>query len=732
MFRTIIAASAVVCMLTAAGETLAQSASAGLPTAARDELQEVVVTAQRRSENLQNVPISVTALSAKALSDKGIVNVTDLTQAVPGLLFGRSTNFNQPAIRGVGSRNATAGDEPNVATYIDGVYQPDSFSSLEELSNIERIEVLKGPQGTLFGRNATGGAISIVTADPTFTPKLDASGTYGRFDYRKGTLAVSGPLIGDTLAGSLAVTAFADHGYIDDTYLNTTVGSADGIIVRPKLLYKPTDKLTFELNALYGHGEDNSLISPYALYGNTVGTVLYTRPTLNPRGLPLTTLTTGRPWTSAAPSIPFAAELQKMLDGHFSYDLGWATLSGLAAVGANYGDNNSYTDASALRLGETIYHTVTNYQDQELVLTSASGGSLTWLAGVQGFEARAKFDPLISIPRNQTTGAFSPVHIYYGQNTDAWAAFAEATWKPLDKLYLTGGVRFSDDKKDDYNKSGVLPVVYGEKSWTNVSPRGVVRYELAPDSNVYASVTRGYKSGVYNSVTPTGATSPVDPEKITAYEIGIKTDIARKLRLTAAAYHYDYTDLQVSAVIVVNGGSFTNLQNAGKVAINGGEFNAEFVATDSFSLNMGLSVLRTKISDFPNAALPIPVGNNAGNKAGVVNVDGNELIRAPAETANIGANYHHELFRGELSLSGTAFYSTKYYADLANRVYQPAYKILNASATWRTPDKHYYVTVFGENLTNQVYAIGYLVSNFIDATQANKPRWFGVTLGADF
>ena len=742
MPRTVLAATTAIHLAMAATAAWAQDAA----PAERDDggiaLQEVVVTAQRRTENLQKVPISITALSADTLSQKGVVTTDDLTQVVPGLLWGRSTNFNQPAIRGVGTRNASAGDEPNIATYLDGVYQPESLTALQELANVERIEVLKGPQGTLFGRNATGGAISIITADPSFSPSLKLSGTLGRFGYKKVSGTVTGPIIGDKLAGSIAAVRFSDDGYVHNNFLNISQAKTSGTVVRPKLLFTPTDNLKIELNALYSRGKSNVLTSPYSLGGNNVveNPATINNLVLNPGRLPASGLVASQPYTTAGRFEPTAKVTQKLVDLHAAYDLGFATLTGTLANGFIRAFNDSLTDASGIGIARTIYYPKNNYWDQELVLTSTGTGPLTWLVGAQGFQGKAAFSPLLSGSRSAATGQYTFANILYGQRTRSWAVFAETTWNPVEKLFLTGGVRYSADKKSAFNQTNTAALVADEHSWHNFSPRGVIRYQFAPDSNVYASITKGYKSGTYNAVSLTaGKLVPVSPELITSYEIGIKSDIDRRLRLNASAYHYDYKNLQVSAAVtvIVNGSptSLTNLQNAGKVSIDGAEASAEFAVTHDLTLNAGVSLLHTKISNFPNAALNVPATSPTapfGNVAVIRSVNGNELIRAPKSTFNIGGSYRHDLLGGDLTLNANAFFSAKYFAELGNRVVQPHYEIVNASATWRAPDKHYYVTVFGENLTNQIYAVGHLIATYSDATQAAKPRWFGVTVGVDF
>ena len=241
---------------TMSGQAIAQTASTQTPqappgTSTNQSMDEIVVTAQRRSESLQDVPMSITALTGAQLESAGAITTQDLQLVTPGLNWARGTSVSQPNIRDIGTTDAAAGDEANVATYIDGVYQPWESSTLMQLSNVERVEVLKGPQGTLYGRNATGGAINIITAQPSlgdWTGSAELTG--GRFDYQKETGYLSGPIIKDELAFGLAATNFKDDGYVNDVYLHRTIGADEGTNVRAKLLLKPTEGVEFQLNGL--------------------------------------------------------------------------------------------------------------------------------------------------------------------------------------------------------------------------------------------------------------------------------------------------------------------------------------------------------------------------------------------------------------------------------------------------------------------------------------------------
>jgi iron complex outermembrane receptor protein len=328
---------------------------------------------------------------------------------------------------------------------------------------------------------------------------------------------------------------------------------------------------------------------------------------------------------------------------------------------------------------------------------------------------------------------------YYGQNTRAFAAFAEATTEPFQHLFLTGGIRYNNDHKKGFNTAGATGVTNGtDRTWSNVSPRGVVRYEFNDSSNVYFSYTKGFKSGTYNAVTVTGSILPADPETIDAYEGGVKATIIPGVFLNAAVFHYNYKDLQVSTPVLVNGVSATTVQNAGEAHIDGIELALEARVTPQFHLNASANLMKTKMLDFPDASVNIPrttngVVTNTGNLSVVQDVSGNQLIRSPKRTFTLGATYTVPLGESQLIFNTSAFFSSKYYLDLTNRVHQPAYEVVSGSITWRMhPQGGFYGTVFVQNLTNQAYLAGEITTAFGDSAQANKPRWFGATVGFDF
>jgi iron complex outermembrane recepter protein len=743
------------------GQAIAQTATSNQAPPAtaggNQSMDEIVVTAQRRSESLQDVPMSITALTGAQLESAGAITTQDLQLVTPGLNWSRGTSVSQPNIRGIGTTDAAAGDEANVATYIDGVYQPWESTTLMQLSNVERVEVLKGPQGTLYGRNATGGAINIITARPSLDDWTgNAELTGGRFDYQKETGYLSGPLIKDELAFGLAATNFKDDGYVNDVYLNRTIGGDEGTNVRAKLLFKPTDGVEFQLNGLYVWSIESSPLTGQALNGNT--SVKNFTPIQNPNNLPLDILVPTAKWTTSMAVIPSFKLNQSMVDAHMSIDLGWATLTGLASYESTFGTFNSQSDWSPLELGITYFAERGRAQNQELVLTSNGASRLTWLVGGQTFEGSDYYSP-VNTSTLLPSGFHFPYDFYYGQATTAYAAFAEATYQIVDALYLTGGVRYNHDKKTSANETPPgSPLISDSTDFNNTSPRAVLRYEFSPKSSAYFSYTQGFKSGTYNAVTPLGAETPAKPETVKAYEIGLKTTPTPGVTINAAVYHYDYTDLQEQIIENVPGtaANETITLNAPQAKIDGVELDGDFRPMRNLGLGVGMNWMNPRITNFNNASVLLPrtataPGGTPGTTssgttcaAGVaplcgnyavpfgVSIDGDQLIRAAKFTVNLDANYKVPLPFGALAFDVNGFYSTKYYLDLNNTVSQGAYKVVNASVSFISPDEHWTVKFFGENLTDEYYVMSFLQTASTNNAAYNKPRWFGGSIAYRF
>ncbi|WP_296172274.1 TonB-dependent receptor [uncultured Brevundimonas sp.] len=707
-----------VCVLSA-GNVLAQdivSTSQPAPSDGPSTLDDIVVTAQRRSERLQDVPISVTALSSERLEDAGIVSTEDLTTVTPGLVFARSNQFAQPTIRGVGSRNGSQGDESSVAIYIDGVYRPEQFSNLFELEGVEQIEVLKGPQGTLFGRNAAGGAINITTRMPDADPDLTIALSAGDFGYWKAAGYVSGPLT-ERLSANLAVTALQDDGFVRNIFLNKDSGSRELLAARTKLVFDIDDASRLWLGLSYQDGRDNTNQSGQPLAGNSRG-----------RRVP-GSVTPSEPWTTATQFIPISKGESFAADLHYSREFAGFDLRAVLAYSeaSQYNLTDSDNTSAAVSGNDTTFKAST--YSFEAVLASSGGGRWNWTLGGNLFSNESVLDPFISGATN-----------FAGrQKAQAASVFGELVFEPVTGLFLTGGLRASyEERSARFNqRTPTVVAAEGEDQWSDISPRLVARYQFARNANVYASYTRGFKSGTFNSTSAVGASVPADPEYVDAFEIGLKTDLAQRARLSLAAYHYDYQDLQVTVPLFINGATTFALSNAAQSTIQGLEANIEASLTDRLNLRFGGSLLDARYDEFPDAVVlePDPAlffnGAPAGNRQVVRDVSGNRLSRSPEWTWSLGLDYTLPLFGGDLRLGADAYGSARWYSDPLNRIVQPDYALVNASARWTSPSGRWSALVSAENLTDEAVYSNMFTSALGDFVAYQRPRFVSFTLKFD-
>lgn len=683
-------------------------------TAQADE-DVIVVTAQRREQRLDDVPMSISVIGGGQIGEGGALTTQDLTQVTPGLVVARSSNYFQPTIRGIGSRNSGVGDEPNVATFFDGVYQAEQSATVFELANIERVEVLKGPQGTLFGRNATGGAINVVTRRPNAEVGGQASLSVGEFGFMRGSGYITGGLNGSgTLAASLAGIYTSDDGYIRNVFLGRMVGDRLSYAIRPRILFEPSDWIEIQLNGLYSFSSGNAPFSGLAYRGSSIGRRTPVA------GIPVDIAIPAGPYETATQFVPVSEVEQWLVDARAIISLGFADLTVLASHAEATLINDSDLDLTPWANQRNVIDRDSRTRTQEVTLTSRHGGPFSWIAGVHLIQDRALQDQTVNVVTRRLGGL----------RGNAVAGFAEGTWEAVDGLFLTGGVRYTRDRKRSLFQTPGQPASQGEATFTDFSPRAVLRYEFSPDASAYASYSEGYKTGTYNTTTLQGTLTPALPERVRAYEVGVRLSPLRGLSLTGAAFHYDYSNLQVSIIEVVNGALSTLLSNSKGAEINGLEFGLRY-ARGGLDLSAGLSFLDPQFSDFPNASITETVlvnGLPAGGRTIVADVTGNDLIRAPRRSLNLSASYEFAVGDGSLRLSSNALFSARYFLEAGNRIAQPAYEIVNGEITYTLPGDHVSIGIFGRNLTNQLYFLSNTISTISDTVAYDKPRWFGATL----
>lgn len=658
----------------------AQSQEAGQGTDEPNALTDIVVTATRRSETLQSVPVSVTAITASSLAGAGVGEYRDLTQVVPGFFGGRSLSLNQPVIRGVGSSGLSVGDESNVATYVDGIYQGDPYSTSMDLVEIERVEVLRGPQGTVFGRNATGGLVNVITPDPSFDPRGRIAARYGRMRNEAGDYDLRGYLTGgltDKLAADVALLYRKNEAYADDLVRGGKLGTARFFNVRSKLMFEPSDSSKITLVGEYAdYQSQDSMLQP--LNGNTAAATL-------PGAI-----VSSRPYYVAVGRKPELKYDRVALSLLTKFDLGPVGLETSTGYIKSNDFQNADSDASNLLLGETSGLIKPRIFNQEIRLLSNGSSRFTWTAGLYYFNLKGALDFTLTSPTSVTVLAPRVT-------TDSYAAFAEGTYSVTDQLFVTLGGRYTSEKRSFVqNVNGVrLPFGKVKKSFDNFSYRGIVRYEFSPKTNVYVSYSTAFKSGVFNGTSTSPV--PVDPEKIRSWEGGIKADLARWLRTNLSVYRYNYSDLQLTGR-AADGLSFL-LQNAASAKIYGSELEAVIAPTKDLTLRLAAAYTHADFKDFPNAQvyIPRPTGGNVTTEQ---NVSGLQMPRAPRYTLNAGLEWQTELSVGTLRFEGNVFHTAKVLYDNLGLFQQKAYTMANGEISLLLADDKLRLSIWGRNITN--------------------------------
>jgi iron complex outermembrane receptor protein len=724
------AASGIVLAAAMATSATAQTSPSDAPGAAEAapsgalEGEDVVVTARRRVETVQGTPASVASISAESLEMRGVDSPSELSQVVPGLNMIASGVFSQPAIRGISSTSVNPGDEANVSIYVDGVYYSQMTSNFFNFNNISRVEVLQGPQGTLFGRNATGGAITVITRDPSYEATGNISVGAGNFGSTDISAYYSNGIT-DNLAFDIAIVRHDDEGYVDDLIRGGTVASSTFEAARAKLLFEPSPDLRFTLGADISRSDNTTTVSSQAYQGNTRALQLDPSPPV-PDGPYQYLLTRPPENTVESEGVNLRAE----------WDLGFAEFLSISSYREDLSESVTDTDGSLLDIAGAIATIPSDTTTQEFQLSSPGEAGIQWVVGLFGLKNTTGYDPLVVFPSLASRRTFV--------DTEAYAVFGEVTYPFTERLSATVGLRYSHEEKTNYGQAGASPPVSFSDQWESWTPRVILQYEVQNELNVYLSYSEGFKSGQFNSTTLSG--TPVEPETISAWELGLKMRLSPALRFNSAIYRYDYQDIQVSSRPA--GSTLPEVNNAARAEITGAEMSIEWRPTDALTMTLGMSAIDAEYTSFPDAVVTIPStavnptpatacvqGTGAligGNRSLVCDVSGADMIRTPDWTINLGAIYRTPLAGGEFDAAGNIYWSDNFYFDALNRLEQPAYTLVNGSLGWTFPNGRTRVGLWGENLTDEVYALVLTSSANADWVNYARPRSYGVELSYRF
>jgi iron complex outermembrane receptor protein len=654
-----------------------------------DDLPTVIVTAQRREEQLQDVPITIAHFDADTLKNADVQSLSEIDKLTSGLRFDKRTNFSVPTIRGITTPIVLAGGGSNIGVYLDGFYSPALQGSDLQLMNVDSIQVLKGPQGTLFGRNTNGGAILIHTAPPSHDGNVVVEAGYGSYNaLRSQVYATTG--LGERVAVDVAGAYNQGDGWVTNIANgDDKVGQYQNVSFRVGVKVDVTDD--FSLLARYSLADvddpTNLLQTPYVLSNGAPAAIAASRPGA--------IVTTKRGEISG--DEPFVYKYHAdifQLTGALNLDS--ATITSYTQYRSDRQRDHKYSlDYTNIPLAGLD---ILDYNDtftQELLLTSTGDNRLQYTFGAFYFQNNSRF-PVVYIAPGGAPFRFTAAS---GVNNKSIATYGDLTYEVMDHLFLTGGLRYTLDRVEDaYFKTAPTPAgttTLPTLKTNRVTPRAVVRYELSDAASVYASFAKGYKAAIYN--VGGNSTVPIDPENLDAFEVGFK-HARGALSADVSSYYYKYGDQQLTNGVLINGVPLTRITNAAKSDLYGVEGDLQYQVSHAFSVRAGVSWSHARYKDFPNAPF-----FRSDYTIGLADGSGNQMQRAPDLNANLGATYTKDLAHGTLVLSGNLFYTSKFYFDVSEQLPQDAYSVLGLRAEWTDRSDRFVVALSGKNVTDEEY-----------------------------
>ena len=702
-------------------------------------IDEIIVTARRREESLQSAPITVTAFSGEQLEQKGITDFARLAQATPGINFDAFPKAApRPFFRGVGSSNQGAGGDPSSVAFLDGVYLGRAAMLGIDFYDLERVEVLKGPQGTLWGKNVVAGSVNFVTAKPVDHAEADAQLTFGEYGQMNGNLMLNAPVT-DGIAARLTLGAVTNDGFrktVDGRALDDENKLSARLHVRADLGPDTWLLLTGDVakQDLSDSSRYNVLLNPFT---PGEGYADFDNPRrANPDRLGFTHSTTGGARAELSTDVLGFANWTtvaawRTLDYDFSNDLDGTDAATNAATGL---------PVSGLQV---LAREKADSYSLESRLSSLHGGPFSWVAGV--FYNR---DEVFRERETQQSATPTTINRFFGHSiNNSYAVFGEAQYKFDFGLRFFAGGRYTQEKKtyDARRLQGAIAAPttsYDTGDTPGVFDKGVFTYRVGADfrfsDNIFAfgTVSTGFKSGAFQEQPSSAALAriPTDPERLTNYEIGLKTDwLDRKLRANISAFWMDYRDFQTIKVVpdATQGPVGTRVTvDSADATIKGVESEFILAPVDWFDATVRYTYLHPYFTRFIQTA-----GFDINGDPVFVDGAGNRMSRTPkhAVTATAGLQSSRDASWGWLRAEVTMDYQSDAFENNINdfKEYRKPRTLWDASLTYHLDDR-YSVQVWGHNLTDRNYRIWQTNGGVYQYVQYGAPRQFGVTLRAKF
>ena len=683
--------------------------------------QDIVVTARRTEENVQRVPSSISAFNERTLERIQATDTTGLQGAVPNLniVQGRgSSNATNVFIRGVGQPDALQTFDPAVGVYVDDVYLSRIRGNQLDLLDVERIEVLRGPQGTLYGKNTIGGAIKFVSRKPGQDFRANGSIAIGSYDQLELRGAASGP-ISDTLAAGFAVMRAKRDGYVEDSANDREYNDRDSVGGRAAIAFTPTTNVRVDLTADYTK-DDASLNVGRPVNNLTTfsgGTLVVTDPVGSG----------SYDWEGrTTPGFPNSTKLQHYgFSGTAAIDVTDSlTLKSITAFRDLKTDDFIDIDATQYEVGDVFVGVDQKQFSQEFQL-AYTGERLNAVAGVYYLK-----EDIQSHQEAYADDLLGPLFLNSGflrtidddLETKSYAAYANASYEVIDNLRFSAGLRYTKEKKDYWRTTStffsLLPAFNStyvfappEGKWSDWSPMASVDFQVNPSTMVYARVAKGFKSGGFNGRANTVAESTeYEPETVWSYEAGFKTTLARQLRLNGAVFHSDYKDFQ-ARVSGLDDDPVTGLPspklsvlNAGKLRIRGAELEASWTPVERLLLDGQLGYLDSEYKEFDDARFTAFGGSRAFQTPAF----------SPKWTLRLGAQYGFDLgSAGGVTIGAQTRYRSRTALTVDNTftntddeiegLFQKAFWVHDARIVYETADKHFALGLYGNNLSDRAY-----------------------------
>jgi iron complex outermembrane receptor protein len=712
------------------------------PALAQDQsgttIETVVVTAEKTSENIMDVGINVTSVSAEDLRTQRITSATDLATQIPNVDVKPNIPGAQQIItvRGVGLDDFSSTNNSSVGVYVDDIFLA-SFAEMDfNMFDLDHVEVLKGPQGTLYGRNSTAGAINLISAKPSFDGfDGNISAGYGNYDTFTADGMLNVPVTSDLALRFSADVDEQGTGYWYSRVLHRDLGRQNNLHGRAQALFRPTSTLTVLLKLEGEH--DRSEIGVGKFFG-TISTNAQACPDfsdpahcVNAHGYTDTTKNVFQgDWNHLA---PYNLD-QWNMTLHVDQDLGWATFSSITGY-INF-KREFYIDADASPQSDAEFDqndAVMQYSE-EMRLAGQTGG-IDWLAGLYYSKDRVH-----SYTPGTLVDLFGvDVFIQSLQKTQSAAAYGQAKWPITDTLSLTTGLRLTyEDRSYVGGTDFVIPVVGTQIPETfendkifdrNVSWRGALNWKPSDDTLYYVSASRATKSGgFFNGIsTNNAALAPYKPETLTDYEGGVKTELfGRSVLVDSSVFYYDYDDLQAQTFTNVGAVSLIKLSNISKATIYGLDLDATWLPFEGMTLRTTLGLLHSRLGSFPYA--------NAGGPT--VEPAGNQLPDAPTVTWTGYARYQWPVFGSYLAgVQGDFHYGAPNYQEALNTPYlfTHANWVFDGRASIATGDDGWELALWVKNMFDEEHVVTATDDGTGEGYRIfNAPRTFGVTLTHQF